>query len=426
MAMEQLISDAERFDLRRLEKDELILRDNPGRWVLLPIEFPTLWECYKKIERAFWTPEDFKWKQEFAQLTQAGIGRERLAVLLRLAVYYNTAHGFPSPTRPNRSQVSSPGGAQTEKPEISAEFSYLLFPDFLDLSCEFVEAIQTPEGRAYLGFQSMMENFHREVFTKWTEVLLLGSTAQTGVPSPADAKLDPYVNEALQDHSLLQKQHWIQTHLRGFHYIGKVKQLAGDLKEFAAQLIDVDTEREAVPMAEVLICFAVMKGLFFTGLNMIPVICAGIGPDSAFVESSKKVAVDMVLHGDFAAHLYSSLKRKFTLETLKAILVQAAELEYSFMDTLLSKFKVTFNRAEYGALLRFKCQRLLKVCGHTDDDDLTLMSSLPGESQGLPRDFEVPPLITFEHKGAFYVPPSEGDVMTSNATTGQFTTDEDF
>eukprot|EP01056_Protomagalhaensia_sp_Gyna25_P001076 Protomagalhaensia_sp_Gyna_25__1075@NODE_1520_length_1766_cov_146_901563_g1234_i0_p1_GENE_NODE_1520_length_1766_cov_146_901563_g1234_i0NODE_1520_length_1766_cov_146_901563_g1234_i0_p1_ORF_typecomplete_len177_score30_71Ribonuc_red_sm/PF00268_21/4_1e08_NODE_1520_length_1766_cov_146_901563_g1234_i06661196 len=161
----------------------------------------------------------------------------------------------------------------------------------------------------------MMENFHREVFTKWTEVLLLGSTAQTGVPSPADVKLAPYVNEALQDHALLQKQHWIQSHLRGFHYIGKVKQLAGDMK--AAQWGDPSTEeREAVPMAEVLICFAVMKGLFFTGLNMIPLICTGIGADSAFVESSKKVAADMVLHGDFAAHLYSSLKKKFSFDVI--------------------------------------------------------------------------------------------------------------
>eukprot|EP01056_Protomagalhaensia_sp_Gyna25_P001075 Protomagalhaensia_sp_Gyna_25__1074@NODE_1520_length_1766_cov_146_901563_g1234_i0_p2_GENE_NODE_1520_length_1766_cov_146_901563_g1234_i0NODE_1520_length_1766_cov_146_901563_g1234_i0_p2_ORF_typecomplete_len164_score17_81Ribonuc_red_sm/PF00268_21/4_2e05_NODE_1520_length_1766_cov_146_901563_g1234_i012081699 len=110
--MEQLISDAERSDLRHSEKAELILRDNPGRWVLLPVEFPTLWEYYKKIERAFWTPEDFKWKQELSQLTLAGIGKERLAVLLRLAVYYNTVHGFPLPTRPNRSQVSSPAGTE--------------------------------------------------------------------------------------------------------------------------------------------------------------------------------------------------------------------------------------------------------------------------------------------------------------------------
>eukprot|EP01053_Blabericola_migrator_P002471 Blabericola_migrator_1__2470@NODE_1698_length_3980_cov_284_047278_g1099_i0_p2_GENE_NODE_1698_length_3980_cov_284_047278_g1099_i0NODE_1698_length_3980_cov_284_047278_g1099_i0_p2_ORF_typecomplete_len416_score65_36Ribonuc_red_sm/PF00268_21/2_1e05Ribonuc_red_sm/PF00268_21/7_6e23_NODE_1698_length_3980_cov_284_047278_g1099_i02571504 len=405
-----IIQDDIRHQLLMSQNQEMILMDNPSRWVLLPIEFPTLWEYYKKIERSFWTPEDFKWTQESDALKNAGISQANINLLLIMGATYNIVHGVPSPSNTDSHSDSA---------------LHVMFPDFLDLSCEFVEAIQTPEGRAYLGFQSMIENFHREVFTKWCEVVLIQGVSQSGHPSPAEKRMREIIPQILTHHELLQKQKWIHTHLEGFHYAGKVKLLAGDMPEYLKHM-PTNTQTEVAPMAEILIAFAVMKGIFFTGLDLVPTICAGLD-DSAFVHSAAKISRDMVLHGDFAAHLYSSLDRKFDLDTLKRLLMQAIELEYNFISTLFSRSGVTLNRADLGTLLRYKVHRLLRVFGYSEEDAEVLPScSLPGE--GLPLRFVIPDIIQFEHKGAFHIIPSELDPLaSSNATTqAQLVTDEDF
>lgn len=37
---------------------EPILRDNPHRFVLFPIQYPDFWQMYKKAEASFWTAEE--------------------------------------------------------------------------------------------------------------------------------------------------------------------------------------------------------------------------------------------------------------------------------------------------------------------------------------------------------------------------------
>lgn len=37
---------------------EPLLRDNPRRFVIFPIEYPDIWDMYKKAEASFWTVEE--------------------------------------------------------------------------------------------------------------------------------------------------------------------------------------------------------------------------------------------------------------------------------------------------------------------------------------------------------------------------------
>jgi len=39
-------------------QDELLLRENKDRFVILPINYPKVWEMYKKHEASFWTAEE--------------------------------------------------------------------------------------------------------------------------------------------------------------------------------------------------------------------------------------------------------------------------------------------------------------------------------------------------------------------------------
>ena len=40
------------------QTDELLLRENKDRFVILPINYPKIWEQYKKHEASFWTAEE--------------------------------------------------------------------------------------------------------------------------------------------------------------------------------------------------------------------------------------------------------------------------------------------------------------------------------------------------------------------------------
>lgn len=39
-------------------EDEPLLRENPRRFVVFPIEYPDIWQMYKKAEASFWTVEE--------------------------------------------------------------------------------------------------------------------------------------------------------------------------------------------------------------------------------------------------------------------------------------------------------------------------------------------------------------------------------
>lgn len=37
---------------------EPLLRENPRRFVIFPIQYPDIWKMYKKAEASFWTAEE--------------------------------------------------------------------------------------------------------------------------------------------------------------------------------------------------------------------------------------------------------------------------------------------------------------------------------------------------------------------------------
>ena len=47
-------------------KKEPILEENPGRFVLFPIEHNDIWAFYKKMEACFWTAEEIDLSQDLA------------------------------------------------------------------------------------------------------------------------------------------------------------------------------------------------------------------------------------------------------------------------------------------------------------------------------------------------------------------------
>jgi ribonucleoside-diphosphate reductase subunit M2 len=45
-------------EFKKYEEDEILLKENPHRWVMFPLQFPRVWEMYKKQMANFWTAEE--------------------------------------------------------------------------------------------------------------------------------------------------------------------------------------------------------------------------------------------------------------------------------------------------------------------------------------------------------------------------------
>jgi len=116
-------------EFRELEKEEPLLKENPRRWVLLPIQYPAVFEMYKKHEASFWTAEEIDLAQDSKDWETLSDG-ERHFVKHVLAFF------------------AASDGIVLE-----------------NLSGGFATEIQIPEARCFYGFQIAMENIHSETYS---------------------------------------------------------------------------------------------------------------------------------------------------------------------------------------------------------------------------------------------------------------------
>lgn len=54
MEVEGKSTEVAEFDPQK----EPLLRENPRRFVIFPIQYPDIWDMYKKAEASFWTVEE--------------------------------------------------------------------------------------------------------------------------------------------------------------------------------------------------------------------------------------------------------------------------------------------------------------------------------------------------------------------------------
>jgi len=116
-------------EYRELEKSDPLLKENPRRWVLLPIQYPAVFEMYKKHEASFWTAEEIDLAQDNKDWDNLTDG-ERHFVKHVLAFF------------------AASDGIVLE-----------------NLASSFSTEVQIPEARAFYGFQMAMENIHSETYS---------------------------------------------------------------------------------------------------------------------------------------------------------------------------------------------------------------------------------------------------------------------
>eukprot|EP00747_Dinoflagellata_sp_TGD_P139405 gnl/TRDRNA2_/TRDRNA2_175892_c0_seq11.p1 gnl/TRDRNA2_/TRDRNA2_175892_c0~~gnl/TRDRNA2_/TRDRNA2_175892_c0_seq11.p1 ORF type:complete len:347 (-),score=89.86 gnl/TRDRNA2_/TRDRNA2_175892_c0_seq11:157-1197(-) len=114
---------------RELEKEDPLLKENPQRWVMFPIQYPQVWEMYKKHEASFWTAEEVDLSQD--NKDWEALSEKEQHFIKHVLAFFAASDGIV---------LENLGGA-------------------------FSVEIQIPEARAFYGFQIAMENIHSETYS---------------------------------------------------------------------------------------------------------------------------------------------------------------------------------------------------------------------------------------------------------------------
>lgn len=248
-----------------------------------------------------------------------------------------------------------------------------------NLAENFLSMVQYPEARFFYGFQIMMENVHSETYS-----LLI----------------DTYVRDPKEKHRLL---HAVDT-------VPCVRKKA----EWALRWI------ERADFQELLIAFAAVEGIFFSGsfCSIYWMKKRGLMPGLSF--SNELISRDEGLHCDFACLLYNNyVVNKLPEEHVARIICDAVAIEKEFVTDALPVALIGMNANLMCDYIEFVADRLLvalnckKRYNAKNPFDFMDMISLQGKTN------------FFEKRVAEY---QKSGVMASvaGAEARSFTLDEDF
>lgn len=113
-----------------MNAEEPILAENPGRFVIFPIQHHDIWEWYKKSEASFWTAEEIDLSEDVMDWKNKLSSDERYFIKHILAFF------------------AASDGIVNE-----------------NLAENFVSEVQYAEAKFFYGFQIMMENIHSETYS---------------------------------------------------------------------------------------------------------------------------------------------------------------------------------------------------------------------------------------------------------------------
>lgn len=110
------------------QEDEVLLRENKDRFVILPINYPAIWEMYKKHEASFWTAEEIDLSDDQKHWDSLSDGERHF--ISHVLAFFAASDGIVNE----------------------------------NLAVNFMSEVQVPEARCFYGFQIMMENIHSETY----------------------------------------------------------------------------------------------------------------------------------------------------------------------------------------------------------------------------------------------------------------------
>merc|ERR1712242_597022 len=122
----------ELHDYEPEKKDELeepLLKENPRRFVILPIQYNAIWQMYKKVEASFWTAEEVDLSSDTKDWEK--LKEDEKYFIKNVLAFFAASDGIVNENLVER----------------------------------FMKEVQVPEARCFYGFQIAIENIHSEMYS---------------------------------------------------------------------------------------------------------------------------------------------------------------------------------------------------------------------------------------------------------------------
>jgi len=132
-------------EFRKLEESDPLLMENPHRWVMFPIQYPEVWEMYKKHEASFWTAEEVDLSQDLKDWDTLSESEQHF--IKHVLAFFAASDGIV----------------------------------LENLGSQFATEVQIPEARAFYGFQMAMENIHSETYSLLIEQYIRDSAEKNKI-----------------------------------------------------------------------------------------------------------------------------------------------------------------------------------------------------------------------------------------------------
>merc|ERR1711992_104330 len=123
--------DITKSDMKGVDfSNEPLLKENPQRFVILPIQYDDIWRMYKKAQASFWTAEEVDLEKDLKDWNEKLKDDERYFISHVLA-FFAASDGIVNENLVER----------------------------------FMQEVQVPEARCFYGFQIAIENIHSEMYS---------------------------------------------------------------------------------------------------------------------------------------------------------------------------------------------------------------------------------------------------------------------
>uniref|UniRef100_A0A7N0ZZA8 Uncharacterized protein n=1 Tax=Kalanchoe fedtschenkoi TaxID=63787 RepID=A0A7N0ZZA8_KALFE len=116
--------------------EEPLLAPNPDRFCMFPIQYPEIWEMYKKAEASFWTAEEVDLSQDRRHWDSLTYDEQHF--IKHVLAFFAASDGIV----------------------------------LENLAGRFMKEVQVSEARAFYGFQIAIENIHSEMYSLLLETYI--------------------------------------------------------------------------------------------------------------------------------------------------------------------------------------------------------------------------------------------------------------
>ncbi len=126
-------------------REEFLLKANPNRFVLFPIQHDEIWNMYKKAEACFWTAEEIDLSPDLLDWQKLTDNEKHF--IKHVLAFFAASDGIVNE----------------------------------NLATNFINEVQIPEARCFYGFQIAIENIHAETYSLLIDTYIKDSQEKAGL-----------------------------------------------------------------------------------------------------------------------------------------------------------------------------------------------------------------------------------------------------